>query len=213
MMRTKLMALAAAAALALPMTANAFGLRRGCSNCGGATVAPAAPAAPATAGKPATPSTAAPAPAAGPVAGGAATGGIVNGHCGGGKFGGKFGGLGFGGFDPNKWAGKWDKFHNEPPAPSGKNGHGLFQPPFQAAPWYLYWPYDAHFQLPAPIGAPYTPPQNLSTPWNPYFAHPAIGLAGGPPPYPGYPGFGGYAPAPGAGAQPPQTLIPRQIGN
>jgi hypothetical protein len=31
-------------------------------------------------------------------------------------------------------------------------------PVFQAAPWYLYWPYDAHFQTPAPIyGAFYGP--------------------------------------------------------
>ncbi|HEY8505698.1 MAG TPA: hypothetical protein VIL46_14030 [Gemmataceae bacterium] len=29
---------------------------------------------------------------------------------------------------------------------------------FLAAPWYLYWPYDAHFQLPAPIYGAYYPP-------------------------------------------------------
>jgi hypothetical protein len=30
-------------------------------------------------------------------------------------------------------------------------------PAFQAAPWYLYWPYHAHFMTPAPLGlgAPY----------------------------------------------------------
>src|SRR5262249_7842375 len=36
-------------------------------------------------------------------------------------------------------------------AGDGRHGFGLFQAPFQAAPWYLYWPYDQHFQLPAPI--------------------------------------------------------------
>ncbi len=25
-------------------------------------------------------------------------------------------------------------------------------PAFQAAPWYLYWPYNAHFMTPAPLG-------------------------------------------------------------
>jgi hypothetical protein len=30
---------------------------------------------------------------------------------------------------------------------------------FLAAPWYLYWPYDAHFMTPAPVhGAYYAPP-------------------------------------------------------
>jgi hypothetical protein len=32
-------------------------------------------------------------------------------------------------------------------------------PSFQAAPWYLYWPYNGHFQTPAPLyGASYGPP-------------------------------------------------------
>ena len=32
-------------------------------------------------------------------------------------------------------------------------------PAFQAAPWYLYFPYNAHFQTPAPMmGAFYAPP-------------------------------------------------------
>jgi hypothetical protein len=58
-------------------------------------------------------------------------------------------------------------------------GFGFFQPPFQAAPWYLYWPYDQHFQLPAPINAPYFAPQAYGNPAaNPYFA-PAV-----PPPAP-----------------------------
>ena len=39
-------------------------------------------------------------------------------------------------------------------------GHGASQqlPVFQAAPWYLYFPYNAHFQTPAPIGGGYYPP-------------------------------------------------------
>jgi hypothetical protein len=33
---------------------------------------------------------------------------------------------------------------------------GPILPVYQAAPWYLYWPYDAHFMTPAPVfGAPY----------------------------------------------------------
>ncbi len=53
-------------------------------------------------------------------------------------------------------------------------------PTFQAAPWYLYWPYDAHFQMPAPLtGAFYGPPIGGNFPVNPYFA-------------PAYPGYGGY---------------------
>ena len=34
------------------------------------------------------------------------------------------------------------------------HGHGNL-PTFQAAPWYLYWPYDAHFLTPAPVRAPW----------------------------------------------------------
>lgn len=41
-------------------------------------------------------------------------------------------------------------------------------PAFQAAPWYLYWPYNAHFMTPAPLtGAYYAPP--TAAPANPYF--------------------------------------------
>jgi len=54
---------------------------------------------------------------------------------------------------------------------TGFKGFGFFQPPFQAAPWYLYWPYDQHFQMPAPINAPYFAPQAYGNPGNnPYFA-------------------------------------------
>jgi hypothetical protein len=61
-------------------------------------------------------------------------------------------------------------------------GFGFFQPPFQAAPWYLYWPYDQHFQMPAPINAPYFAPQAYGNPaMNPYFA-PAPGGPAGPMP-------------------------------
>jgi hypothetical protein len=65
-------------------------------------------------------------------------------------------------------------------------GHN--QPVFQAAPWYLYWPYDAHFLTPAPVtGAFYGPPTAGNFPVNPYFP-PALGgygpMPGGPPPKP-----------------------------
>ena len=62
-------------------------------------------------------------------------------------------------------------------------------PTFQAAPWYLYWPYDAHFLTPAPVtGAFYGPPTPGNFPVNPYFPGPAYGsfgpMPGGPPPRP-----------------------------
>jgi hypothetical protein len=206
MMRIKLIALSAAAVLALPLTASAGILRGGCTHCGGGVPVAAAPA-----GQPAPAANAAPrtpAPAAGPATPGAQPApGVAQGGWGGG-FGGKlFGGCGAGGCGNGlggfgKWAGKWDgKLKNQAPdLGSGKHGHGFFQPPFQAAPWYLYWPYDAHFQLPAPIGAPYYPPQNLNTPWNPYFAHPALGLAG----------YGQPGPAAGFGPAPQQLIPPHQ---
>ena len=63
-------------------------------------------------------------------------------------------------------------------------------PVFQAAPWYLYWPYDAHFMTPAPVtGAFYGPPSPGNFPVNPYFPGPAYGygyspIPGGPAPRP-----------------------------
>jgi hypothetical protein len=65
-------------------------------------------------------------------------------------------------------------------------------PAFQAAPWYNYWPYDAHFLTPAPIAGPfYGPPLTGNFPVNPYFPGPAFpvggyghGIPGGPPPVP-----------------------------
>jgi len=42
-------------------------------------------------------------------------------------------------------------------------------PAFQAAPWYLYWPYHQHFMTPAPMmGAYYGPPMGAGM-MNPYF--------------------------------------------
>ncbi len=62
------------------------------------------------------------------------------------------------------------------------------KPQFQAAPWYLYWPYDGHFLTPAPVtGAFYGPPTPGNFPVNPYFPGPAVGfgpMPGGPPPRP-----------------------------
>src|SRR5262245_26505561 len=58
-------------------------------------------------------------------------------------------------------------------------------PVFQAAPWYLYWPYDAHFLTPAPVtGAFYGPPMPGNFPVNPYFPGPNYGPYG---PMPGGP--------------------------
>jgi hypothetical protein len=67
-------------------------------------------------------------------------------------------------------------------------------PVFQAAPWYQYWPYDAHFLTPAPVAGPfYGPPLTGNFPINPYFPGPAgpVGfgpLPGGPMPVPPIPG-------------------------
>jgi len=67
------------------------------------------------------------------------------------------------------------------PSPFGAQGQkpifkSLFHkqplPAFQAAPWYLYFPYNAHFQTPAPMyNAPfYAPPgSNGGFQANPYF--------------------------------------------
>lgn len=55
-------------------------------------------------------------------------------------------------------------------------GHG-----FQAAPWYLYWPYDAHFLTPAPLMGGYSAPPVGA----PYGAPYAPGM-----PLHGYPGYG-----------------------
>lgn len=41
---------------------------------------------------------------------------------------------------------------------------------FMAAPWYLYWPYDAHFMTPAPVYGAYYPPPNVYGSYSmPYF--------------------------------------------
>jgi len=76
-------------------------------------------------------------------------------------------------------------------------GHNTQLPVFQAAPWYLYWPYDAHFMTPAPVtGAFYGPPVPGNFPVNPYFPGPAYGQWG---PLPGGPAPGGVGPPPPAG--------------
>jgi hypothetical protein len=49
--------------------------------------------------------------------------------------------------------------------------------PLQAGPWYLYWPLEAHFVLPAPTGYPYWPGNQVL---------PNIAI-GGPNPAAGYP--------------------------
>lgn len=83
----------------------------------------------------------------------------------------------------------------------------LFQrqpvPAFQAAPWYLYWPYNAHFQTPAPLTGPYyAPPYNGAGLVNPYF--PAQ-----PPVYPVAPVPPGAATAPVP--VPPTTTVPAPL--
>ena len=202
MMRLRMLAVPAIAALAFPLMADAgIGLRGrlgarsgevvGVAPAGAATAsAPTGAAAPAPAqapspmppiappGKiPLTPVAPGTAPA-GPVV--AAPGAPVDASCGDGHGGGHgfFGGL-FAGLCAGKGDGHGHGcLANHPPEfGNGFRGFGFCQPPFQAAPWYLYWPYDAHFQLPAPISAPYFAPQQLASQWNPYFPAAAMGPA------------------------------------
>jgi hypothetical protein len=72
---------------------------------------------------------------------------------------------------------RWGTFFGKHPMPA-----------FQAAPWYLYWPYNAHFQTPAPLAGPYyAPPYAGGQLVNPYFpSHP--GLMPGAVPVPAAPG-------------------------
>ena len=52
----------------------------------------------------------------------------------------------------------------------GARGGGPPLPVYQAAPWYLYFPYDAYFQTPAPMnGLFYPPPAAGNWPSNPYY--------------------------------------------
>jgi hypothetical protein len=95
---------------------------------------------------------------------------------------------------------------------SGWTPGGLFMkrplPAFQAAPWYLYWPYNAHFQTPAPLTGPYyAPPYSGGALVNPYF--PAQPVAPVVPP-------GAIPPAgtlPPAGSLPPNGLPIPPNGN
>jgi len=69
----------------------------------------------------------------------------------------------------------------------GTYGHKQPQPTFQAAPWYLYWPYDGHFMTPAPVGGQFNgPPTPGNFPVNPYFQG-QMGGGFGPGGYPGGP--------------------------
>jgi hypothetical protein len=63
--------------------------------------------------------------------------------------------------------------HHPNPWIGGTGGGGQVLPVYQAAPWYLYWPYDAHFLTPAPVGgAFYAPPIANNFPVQPYFPAP-----------------------------------------
>lgn len=145
MMRLRYLVLPIAAALALPLAARSDEPAKQLP--GAKAAAPAVVA-----------------PAGVPVHGG---GDCAGGDCGGGRrglFGKKKGCNGGGGHGLFGGGG----IANSAPAYPQRNGLGFHQPPFQANPWYLYWPYDAHFQLPAPIHAPYIAP-HMNTPWNPYY--------------------------------------------
>ena len=72
-------------------------------------------------------------------------------------------------------------------------------PVYMAAPWYLYWPYDGHFQTVAPMAAM---SQWMPPPQSAYGANPALPTYPGYVPYvpnqnfPGAPAAGIVAPAP-----------------
>jgi hypothetical protein len=206
MMRIRMLALPVLAALAFPLIADAgIGLRGRFSSRSGEIVsstpvgAPAAPGTPAKgAAAPAAPATPPARMPVGPgcspavppaVAPATVAGADCYGHGIGGKhgfFGGLFSSMCGGGLADGH--GGHGCLANQPPSyGQGFRGFGFCQPPFQAAPWYLYWPYDAHFQLPAPITAQFYPPQQYGNQLNPYFAGPAMGF--GPAMGPG-PGMG-----------------------
>lgn len=93
------------------------------------------------------------------------------------------------------------KYHPQPSTLFQGGGLNKKLPAFQAAPWYMYWPYDGHFLTPAPVSGPfYGPPLTGNFPVNPYFPGPAgavgfgtaaggfgFGIPGGAPPYPAPP--------------------------
>jgi hypothetical protein len=98
------------------------------------------------------------------------------------------------------------------------SGKGLFGggggplPAFQAAPWYLYWPYNQHFMTPSPMQGAYSaPPYHGGGLVNPYF--PGGGYGYGAPPVSGAGSIynpptqmPGVTPAPGT--LPPVTPAP-----
>ena len=91
----------------------------------------------------------------------------------------------------------------------GPRGTFLFKhpvPAFQAAPWYLYWPYNAHFMTPAPLTGPYfAPPYSGGALHNPYFpAQPVVPVVPAPAPATVPP-----AALPGT-VVPNGTVVPRQ---
>jgi hypothetical protein len=73
--------------------------------------------------------------------------------------------------------------------------------PCHCFPWYLYWPYEAHFQVPAPTKFPFWPPPMTAGP----LAGPAFPMPAGPLVAPGYP-----APA-GPALPPAPNLLPRPL--
>ena len=88
-------------------------------------------------------------------------------------------------------------------------GHGgRAMPAFQAAPWYLYWPYNQHFMTPSPMQGAYSaPPMGYGGVANPYFpAH------GGPAGGYGYPPAAPAAPAPMPAVSPPAVSAPAVPG-
>ncbi|HEY1188629.1 MAG TPA: hypothetical protein VGE74_13330 [Gemmata sp.] len=89
---------------------------------------------------------------------------------------------GHGGFG-SRLAGLGGNLGGAPPRALFGGSHKQPLPAFQAAPWYNYWPYDAHFLTPAPVsGAFYGPPMTGNFPVNPYF--PAAGYGAPPMPIP-----------------------------
>ncbi len=65
--------------------------------------------------------------------------------------------------------GHFAKLHHPTPGYFGGRANKSKLPVYMAAPWYLYWPYDGHFQTVAPMayGAYYPPPAYTGNPYLP----------------------------------------------
>lgn len=78
-------------------------------------------------------------------------------------------GHGHGGGPALPTMGHMSKFHHQGFDYGWRHPFKTTLPVYMAAPWYLYWPYDGHFQTVAPMayGAFYPPPSYTGNPYMP----------------------------------------------